>query len=158
MNPSLQLNDILLPDAIGVWPLAPGWWLLILLVIVTVIAVRLLVKWRIKIKHQQQPMKQALQQLQTLANQPMSPALCADINETLKIYCRQRCPQAVSLYGQSWADFLEATPSELNNEQYELLAHGPYRKKVSGNSQHLATAASSWLKARDKQTGAQHHA
>lgn len=40
-DPLAQLRDIHLPDAIGLWPLAPGWWLAI---IITLICIALL--WR----------------------------------------------------------------------------------------------------------------
>ncbi len=39
MNPAdLPLRDIHLPQAVGWWPLAPGWWLLIFLLILALVA------------------------------------------------------------------------------------------------------------------------
>jgi len=44
MDPALQeqllqqLNDIAAPNAISWWPLAPGWWLLIILVLLSLVA------------------------------------------------------------------------------------------------------------------------
>ena len=32
-DPLAQLRDIHLPETVGLWPLAPGWWLLIALII-----------------------------------------------------------------------------------------------------------------------------
>ncbi|WP_038821177.1 DUF4381 family protein, partial [Pseudomonas syringae] len=32
MNPLDQLQPLIAPDAVGFWPLAPGWWALLLLI------------------------------------------------------------------------------------------------------------------------------
>ncbi len=44
----LPLRDLHLPDAIGWWPLAPGWWVLILLVLLALgwLLLRLVQEWR----------------------------------------------------------------------------------------------------------------
>ncbi len=43
MNPeTLPLRDLHLPDPVGWWPLAPGWWILLALVLVA-----LLLAWRV---------------------------------------------------------------------------------------------------------------
>ena len=99
MNPAsqLSLNDILLPEAIGIWPLAPGWWLLIALAVITPIIIYVLVRWRQRVKQQRQPLRQALAAIEALAEQNMSPALCAALNEVLKTYCLKRQPAAVAL-------------------------------------------------------------
>ena len=34
MNQALPLRDIQLPDAVSWWPLAMGWWLLLLVMVV----------------------------------------------------------------------------------------------------------------------------
>ena len=68
-NPLEQLRDIHLPDAPGLWPLAPGWWLMIILCVTLIAATTLLVirhrnknRYR-KMAHQQAD--QLMQELQT---------------------------------------------------------------------------------------------
>jgi hypothetical protein len=49
MDPDqIPLRDLHLPDVIGLWPFAPGWWVLILLAVAGVIYLlfRLLLRWR----------------------------------------------------------------------------------------------------------------
>ena len=44
-DPLAQLRDIHLPDPVGFWPLAPGWWILGLLILILLgVALRFLIK------------------------------------------------------------------------------------------------------------------
>lgn len=166
MNPaqSLQLNDIIAPPAIGFWPPAPGWWLLALLILLLPVLIWLLLRWRRHRRQQREPFSQGLSRLQALqAQQPaLSSALCASINEALKIYCRQRYPQALALSGDDWRRFLRQHSAVFSQEQEQLLAHGPYRPddQLQGNSAQLLQAARQWLQQCERQyrPGAAHDA
>lgn len=154
MNPqaSLNLNDIILPDPVGWWPLAIGWWLLIALVIVLVLAVVATLHWRRRRKRQQAPYRACRHQLQQLLSQDheLTPELCAAVNQQLKIYCRHRFPTAVALYGQRWSEFLQQQSPQLSDAQRTALADGPYVQHVSGRSAALLEALLPWLQQAEK--------
>jgi len=162
MNPAsqLSLNDILLPQAIGIWPLAPGWWLLLVLAIITPIIIYALLRWRQRVKQQRQPLRQALAAIEALADQTMSPALCAALNEVLKTYCLKRQPAAVALHGQAWGDFLRSRASAFNKQQEQWLSHGAYLAHIPQTDndavRSLCNAAQQWLKKTDQRNGANH--
>ncbi|MFP6681250.1 MAG: DUF4381 domain-containing protein [Gammaproteobacteria bacterium] len=47
MDPAeIPLRDIHLPDPIGWWPLAPGWWILIGLIVLTMVVSLIVWRWR----------------------------------------------------------------------------------------------------------------
>lgn len=162
MNPApqLSLNDILLPEAIGIWPLAPGWWLLIALAVITPIIIYALVRWRQRVKQQRQPLRQALAAIEALAEQNMSPALCAALNEVLKTYCLKRQPAAVALHGQAWVDFLRSRADVFSDQHTQWLARGAYLADIpqtdSDASRSLCNAAQRWLKQSDRLNGGNH--
>ncbi|WP_371377014.1 DUF4381 domain-containing protein [Thalassotalea aquiviva] len=62
MDPLAQLKDIHLPEQVGFWPLAPGWWILVLL---SISAVVLLLRALLKQRELSKVKRQALKQLST---------------------------------------------------------------------------------------------
>ena len=68
-NPLEQLRDIHLPDTPGLWPLAPGWWLLIILSVTLIAAITLfIIRYRTKNRYRKlanQEADQLMQDLQT---------------------------------------------------------------------------------------------
>lgn len=160
-TPELSLNDIILPDAIGLWPLAPGWWALMLLIVLLPLVIFWLIRWRRRVKQQRQPLRQALAALDQLSGHTLSPQFCARLNEQLKCYCRQRQPRAVALYGQAWADFIRSQADVFTAEQYQLLASAAYQAEIReqadmAGAQALLQAAQTWLKATDNKAGGNH--
>lgn len=91
-DPLAQLRDIHLPEPISWWPLAPGWWL------ITVIVFTMLffsVRWLIKRQANNCYRKEALQYLaQIPTNQPNDPlAQCQEILNLLRRTAKTAYPQ-----------------------------------------------------------------
>ncbi|WP_430462684.1 DUF4381 domain-containing protein [Thalassolituus sp. LLYu03] len=145
--PSLNLNDIILPDPVGVWPPAPGWWLLLaLLILLPLVAFWLTRVYRAR-RARKQPKVDCQTQLAQLLGQEtaLTPTLCARTNEALKLYCRVCYPQALALHGDAWAEFLTARAGVLTAGQLHALAAGPYLPQVEGSAHELLTNLTLWL-------------
>ena len=99
----LPLADIHLPPVPGYWPLAWGWWLCILIVLVGFVF--FMVKFR-QHKQQQQARKEALIHLKDLHN----PAKFSEINLLLRQTAMSYYPRqhVASLTGQHWLAFLDS--------------------------------------------------
>lgn len=115
---SLQnLNDIILPDAVAWWPLAPGWYFVLGLLLITL--AYLIYKWIHRWTNNRYR-RAALHQLQLLAEGIQNPdqrnsclrQLPVLLKRTaLSVYPRN---QLASLTGKNWHDFLNSkvnTPS-----------------------------------------------
>lgn len=154
-----QLKDIHLPEAIGLWPLAPGWYLLGLLVIGIVTIIAYSIRTRQKLG---QPKREALRQLAKFKHlyeqDGNSPLAAARISELLKrvalvYFPRQR---VASLQGLSWVGFLTDTGKNLNFEQVQndllALPYYPVEHEASKNADlsTLFTLSSMWIKQRRK--------
>ncbi|MBL4774031.1 MAG: DUF4381 domain-containing protein [Alcanivoracaceae bacterium] len=87
--PALDLRDIHLPADPSMWPLAPGWWLLI---IISIFIVYFLIKVIIKIKKRKQLNALMQQQLIMIANEfkkhNNKHLLAIDISQLLKRFVR----------------------------------------------------------------------
>lgn len=103
MNPLEQLKDIHLPQQISNWPPAIGWWLVALLIIVTV---TLTIKWIKHRRSQRLAMRQALLQLKQVQHTDADWPL--QLNSILKRLCISYFPQqdCASLYEKQWLNFL----------------------------------------------------
>lgn len=113
-----QLHDIHLPDEIGSWPPAIGWWLL---VIITVALGTALAIYGIKKFRSLAPRRQALKELKTLqtnysANQ--SQITLRLLSELLKRVALSYHPrhQVAKLSDQAWLKFLDQTGSNVDFE------------------------------------------
>ncbi|MFZ5842186.1 MAG: DUF4381 domain-containing protein [Pseudomonadota bacterium] len=109
----LQLpHDIIEPAPIGWWPLAPGWWLLI---VISVAALFVLGRWLWRRRRKLAPLRQALQELRALESQWQQQrdhrAACAALSALLKRMARLCYPQeeCARLTGPAWQAFLLRT-------------------------------------------------
>ena len=74
-DPLSQLRDIHTPDPVSWWPLAPGWWILIVLIIAAIVA---LVVWLNKRSRTTSQSQWINEQLQNLAQQTASQSSLID--------------------------------------------------------------------------------
>lgn len=102
----LPLRDIHWPDPVGIWPLAPGWWIVLLLLLVGGIGGMLW--WR---KPTRLLIHLALKELQAIEyNDVLSPvARCRQLSQLLRRVCISLYPRetVAGLTGQSWLCFLD---------------------------------------------------
>jgi len=110
----LQLRDIHMPDAPSIWPLAPGWWILTIVVLVTVY-------WLYKLWKRQHKKKQLIalmqQQLTEIHDEFRATKdkhkLAIAVSDLLKRFVRfvLKDTDATSLTGQEWIDYLNSKSS-----------------------------------------------
>ena len=133
MNPAeLPIRDLHLPDAIGIWPLAPGWWIVIAL---TVVALIWLVR-RLVLRRARGAMRRhALRRLAALEREYLehrdavkfATALSALVRRTMLAYAPRQ--EVAGLTGESWLEWLDhdlATPCFLDGDGRALVTM-PYR-------------------------------
>ncbi len=148
MNPALNdLKDIHLPDPVSWWPMAPGWWLLIILILITLTAGFYYWRfWQQSLRYKKSALK-----ILTTAFQSNSDDLtflndCAAITRrlTLSIQSKKEIPtNYAGLQGNEWQQVLQ---QHMPEPQAELLATGRYQSSPSIDRTALYNAVKQWLK------------
>jgi cbb3-type cytochrome oxidase subunit 3 len=146
---TLPLKDIYLPDPIGLWPLAPGWWLLIILII-TLIATAVWF-WQYNRKHRiakQQTRDLIIAAYAQWQMDQNNEHYCETINQSLKRYWRLYNKDAMALSGKGWVDALNriAKSPIFTGDLAHALASGPYCPASDIPHAELQQAALHWLK------------
>lgn len=121
----LPLRDIHLPPEPSMWPLAPGWWLLILL---SLVALFFSTKYILKARKRQQLIENLQSEINNIHNAFQSHKsahrLASDMSVFLKRFVRHvlKDHQASVLTGLSWVDYLSSlTPrSSISKHTKEL--------------------------------------
>lgn len=143
---TLPLEDIILPTAVGLWPLAWGWWLLIVISIAAVIGLILWLIKRVKLQRKiQQAEKHLISSTQTLSDHQLYSA----INTWLKVQAQETYPFAKSLHGDAWIEFLNSSAGKaiFTDQQAQALSQGLYQKEtVQCDTNELLKNAQLWLK------------
>ena len=145
-NPALaQMKDIHTPETIGVWPLAPGYWLLLLSIIVVIVSAIWLFKYY---RNSRAIKKAALAELHQLNTD--EPELAIAINAILKraaMSYRNR-ESIASLAGQHWYDWLDRSMPSADKGKISVLLTKRYQ--ASGLSdvdkKQLLQLAEIWIK------------
>ncbi len=138
-QPTLQLRDIHLPDPVSWWPLAPGWWLALALIIVVSVLVAVFIR-RYRQHHYR---RLGLQHLTAIecdeATQQDHLHLIQQLSKLLRqmsvLHYRQPC---AGLEGRAWLVFLDQPfhkLSESRNKPFsagvgQCLGAGPYQKDI----------------------------
>ncbi|OEO26398.1 hypothetical protein AX279_06145 [Pseudomonas sp. J237] len=161
MNPLDQLQPLIQPDPISLWPPAPGWWLLAVLLPVVLWALyRLLKKLRRNQADKQPDISQdplrlaALSELEALQKpydgMQAGPWL-QSLNSLLKRLCVQRYPdsQCHTLTSRQWLAFLDNRCPAAGLTRWMILVEGAYRphcllddKAIAG----LHQAVDTWIR------------
>lgn len=143
-----QMKDVQLPEPVSWWPLAIGWWLLALMVIVTIVSASVYLYKR----HQHNRYRAlaiaelafAFKQWQSLANDH---AYIMSANNVLKRAVRTFNPSVVNQFADAWVDSLDShTDNTLSAEARHALALQCYQAQVSADIPKLHREFSLWLK------------
>lgn len=146
-DPLAQLKPIQLPAEPGWFPPAPGWWLLALAIVLTLLGLWL---WLRRRQQRRAPLRQALLELDALQSQQQGQQLLVAVNQLLRRAARQaHGSQAASLGNQAWADFLDQhAPADLQAraEQWQGLAMAAYRPDdIEAGGEYIAISRA-WLR------------
>lgn len=149
MNPDpaslANLRDIVEPPPVPWWPLAPGWWLLLMMVglIVALVAIRQYRCWRANAYR-----RAALRELEGIDQL----SAIAEILKRVALVAYPRA-QVASLTGTAWVNWLAETggrpvPSTVS----QALEVGAYTQHARTDVRELVTFAGEWV--RSHKTGA----
>jgi len=155
VDPLDELRDIHLPDAISWWPLAPGWWTLLALTFIVIVALFYYLRWRDVQKNKpvtfstMQVMQAALLEFSSIEQNYNSKAealsddqtrqIVADISQLLRRCAVQitdldNGPNAVAgLTGDAWLSWLDGRwdREDFMRGAGRILIDAPYRNAFS---------------------------
>ena len=122
-----ELRDIHLPtDGVSFFPLAYGWWGLLLLIVLLLVGIKVFFWLRKTSK------KVYAFYLLRKTMSDNSPAAAVQMSELLRRICVSRYPEAVALNGAEWIGFLNGKSKEkLNLKTADLLQNAPYIPETS---------------------------
>ncbi len=142
---ALQLRDIHLPEPVGWWPPAPGWWG----VLVSIVVVVMLVAWLRRRWMRRAPLREINALLRQLQQQDQSgdpQQLLVTTSALLRRALRHRYPHEgiETLTGTEWLQRLDA---ESGSSQYtqgagSILGSGPYQQQAEYDPQALVALVS----------------
>jgi hypothetical protein len=144
----LELRDIHLPAEPHSWPPAPGWWLLLALIITAAAAVAVL-GWRHWRRARRR--RRILSELDRIGAERTGSTLVAGVAALLKRSALMTHPDAdvAALTGDAWLGFLDRTGGEgrFSDGPGRVLAAGPYAPTTEGlDDQALLALARRWLR------------
>lgn len=148
---ALPLRPMQLPDAVSWWPMAPGWWLLIVLSMAIVFALIWWVRRRLA-----DPRRFALAELESIQQRFQQDedktVLINHCNQLLKrtaltLFSRQ---DVAALSGADWLAFLLNNSRGCQPQAMQCLADGLYRPHSDYDTTALISACRQWLKTATK--------
>ncbi|MEM7283568.1 MAG: DUF4381 domain-containing protein [Pseudomonadota bacterium] len=152
MDPNeLPLRDIHLPDAVSWWPLAWGWWILLLLLLMSV----LFLGWRLY-KRNQDPLVYLRQELQSVAQEfavtEDSRELAVSLSRMLRLATIRlgHRPQVAAITGNEWLRLLDSfVPDDcvyrFDSEVGRGFTDLPYKKTVDADGNAMLELVRGWL-------------
>lgn len=150
-DPLAQLQDIHLPPAIGLWPPAWGWWLLLLTLIAVAAAVIFLIhRYRLRNGYRQL----ALKELKNIQRQ-YSPEQASEYLQAISLLLRRTALSGfasnfdTSIKGDAWLQWLDqqlVKPGyRFASDAGRVLLLGPYQKHPSIDREQLHNMVSFWI-------------
>lgn len=146
---SLALRDIHLPAEVPFWPLAPGWWLLM---VALAIAAFFLLRWWRRGTTQRYSLDQLDAIEQRFASDGDARQLVSEISTLLRRVCLTYLPRerVASLTGKAWRDALVSLSGPrgaLPDKVAWQIVHGPYNPSEPIEPKALLGHTRRWLRA-----------
>jgi hypothetical protein len=131
LEQALGLRDIHPPAEPPLWPPAPGWWVLLVLLVAGLAAAGT----RVWLAHRARARRRRiLAELEGISHQVQGPALAAEVSALLKRVALTRFPrgEVAPLTGQAWLDFLDrhGGAGRFTSGPGRVLAEGPYARAL----------------------------
>jgi len=160
---TLNLRDIHLPDAISWWPPAPGWWILLAVIICTILSIfiarRIYIKKQLKrdIHSELDKIKNTFQQTQNQSQ--LAKSLSVLLRRASISYYSGTKNNGAGLTGQQWLSWLDNTtehPHETKQFQSEVgnvLINAPYlpdNSDLNFDAEALIEISEGWLLSKHK--------
>ncbi|HKK01165.1 MAG TPA: DUF4381 domain-containing protein, partial [Desulfuromonadales bacterium] len=150
----LPLRDIHLPPAVSWWPLAPGWWILVGLIVLVCLGGLLIRRRR---QRSLSPRERALRELRALEQTQADTEPTTYVGR-LSVLLRRTClscfPRAevAGLIGEAWLLFLDDTLGErrFSEGPGRALLDAPYRSSQSLDVDALQALCADWIRALPK--------
>lgn len=122
-----ELRDIHLPEGVSPFPPAYGWWVILALIALLIVAHKI---YNQRLKKSKK--RYALQLLMQMPANNLKTA--AEMSEILRRICVYKYYQATTLFGKEWIDFLNLhSKKQLNGKAAQLLIDAPYINHKSKN-------------------------
>ena len=133
MNNLPEIKDIHIPDAVSIFPLAYGWWV----ILVALLCLYFLIKAILFIIKTSKKYY-ALKELSNLDDLDNITAVIG-VSNLLRRICSIKYENAKALYGKDWVEFLTSKGKSLSKEASDLLIYAPFMDKNSKkyNSKHV---------------------
>ncbi|MFI4919262.1 MAG: DUF4381 domain-containing protein [Legionellales bacterium] len=151
-NALAQLKDIHLPGPVSWWPLAPGWYVLLILALLLCLG---LAGFFYKKGRHARPKKQALALLaryqQDYEREHNTQLTSARISQLLRRVALVYFPreQVAGLHGDAWVNFLNQTSNGLDFKPVQaMLLEAPFQAVTTVSLKPLLTRAALWIKQR----------
>lgn len=146
----LPLRDIHLPDAVSLWPPAPGWWLVVVLLIILALLLPRLIRYL----KQPRPNKLALAEFNEIKKQfheqQNHQQLARDLSALLRRIGLSYFPRAqvASLTGDNWQQQLnQLNPQQpLAEDLFHSLSAAAYQPAPELDAEKLLSSCEQWLK------------
>lgn len=147
MPQDLPLRDIHAPPVPELWPPAPGWWVLVAVVLVALG----FALWRLYRRFGAvRRRRRILGELQNLKGRSKGADLVAEVSALLKRVALARYPRTdvASLTGQGWLDFLDRSggAGRFAEGPGKVLAEGPYAPAPAFDAEALLALAADWIR------------
>ena len=117
-----ELRDIHLPtEGVSVFPLAYGWWIVLFAILLLFVFIKFIIWIR---KNSKKLYAKYLLEKNANGNSIQD---AVSMSEILRRICLNRYPEAVSLVGNEWIDFINSkTQNKLSEKSSNLLKDAPY--------------------------------
>lgn len=152
VEPLAQLKDIHLPDPISWWPLAPGWYMVMVIILLMIFALFYLAyKRKINAKPKLQALDLLASYKQHYEQEGNTQVTSARVSELLRRVALVYYPrgQVASLHGESWIHFLNQTSKGVDFTPVQaMLLESPFKKGENINLKPLLTRTELWIKQR----------
>jgi hypothetical protein len=151
-NPLAQLKDIHLPAPVGWWPLAPGWYMLLgLILILTIVVVYQIYKWHRNALAKKKALlllNEYQKQYEQNQNGVLTSALISELLRRVALVYYPR-ELVASMEGEQWLKFLNETSKKTDfNSVKELLLYAPFKSGETTDLKPLFHVAKLWIQQR----------